>query len=399
MKKRPELKSKEELDELSLIERIELLLIDIYCCTDEPIETPKLWRGRKYERLHTDWDVGKNYPLESFLRAGVLRVVESLGKVKKVVVWDTRYPDLKMAELVYANKQEPKSKKKEAVEVVAEVEPTQVETREEKDLIDIKWILNRFDVEHAEYNPIGDTINRIKSMIWALEHNAKEGWCHKSKLFTLLVVKNGEKVLEDTLVGDYYTRKRCVELGLLERNEKKKSQYRCIAEYDDIDVYARTIGFVMNYLGNKKRMEEKRAERIAEAVVETPVVVEEVIEEVVTVAPTQEAETPVTIEDGTHTQYVGVLTELYEKNLAEAKRANELHQQTNELNKKTVAFAYRANELHQQTNELLERVVVLGEKSQSENLENMSTIIEATVKLTETALSLRKNNFISSNDE
>jgi len=266
------------------------LLIELYGRSQQPILTKNLFKGINHVSVNTDFGVGKDYPLEVLLNTEVLAVHKEWSKGKKEVIWNTSYPDNDMVlRLWKCRKNEVKPKPTKDL-VVEDQKPIEVVT----EFTGIDELVERFDVEYKKFSPYGTTIPNVKLMLKVLEHNARDRYCHKDRLVT--TTDRSEEGIVDInhRPGRQYSNKRLCEFGVLERNPKNKCEYKIIAQYEDLDEFARKVAFVINHSLNPSYYEGLREDRLLseeqrfiESIQEDidrdePVVQEEVWETVVT---------------------------------------------------------------------------------------------------------------------
>lgn len=334
------------------LKKLEKLLVEVYNRTQQPTLSTELWKGTITESLYTDFGVGKNYRLESFLNAGALRVVKEFSQYKKTVIWNAGYPDAELALRVHenknvTNKREPK---------IVTTEPTTIEKEDSTSFIDIDKIIDKFNPEYLNYTPEKNTIPKVTKMIRVLKHNAQDRYCNKEQIFCLSYPdESGEIVTTNHRAAHQYSFRRLVDLRILERNPKNNSEYRFIAEFDDIDDFSRRVAFASNYLTNRQLLEDLRNARLQttmnnlleyEGEAETKKV-EEIL-----------LRTPPTVTTTPETQ--DILLELRMEN--------------------------------QKLTQLYSLIRAENKKMYTENQENMRLLREATEKLTQVGLKLGKNN-------
>lgn len=347
-------------------ENLEKLLIEVYNRSKKPVITTELWKGTTKKSLFTEFKVAKNYGLNSFLKTGVLRIVKDLTAQKKLVIWDTRYPDLNLAIELHKNKNT--SKKLSTPEVVT------IEKQVETNFINIDEIIEKFFPEYLKYIPEKGTISRLEKMIKVLKHNGQNRYCDKEQIFSLSHTdETGEIVTDNYRGAQQYSNKRLVDLQILERNPKNKNEYRFIAEFDDLQEFIKRLAFTFNYLSNRKVHEDQRNARLALTEVSKKTNVRLLGNEINELLKFEE-EKSLNVE----TQDTTVLTDLYGKMVAQTQRANDIHEKTNDL---------------------FEKLLAEGENQHGEILNNIRLLTEATTKLTEASLMLRRNNFISTINE
>jgi len=339
---------------IETIEKLKNLLIEVYERSQQPVLTTELWKGSTVNGIYGDFGLGKNYTLDSFLKGGALRIVEVFSPQKKTVVWDAGYPDMDLAQRVQDNKIE--TKKRKTVTTLTETETEQVEVEEAvTSLIDINEIVEKFHPEYLDYRPTNGTVPNVEKMLKVLKYNAKDRYCHKDQLFCLAHPnEEGEIITVDYRAAHKYSLKRLVDLQIIERNPENNSEYRFVAQFDDMQEFARQLAFTTNYLTNRTLLEETRNARLNP----TPAI--EKVEEEMT--QTEEA-------------------------VAETIRSN--RSQDSNIEKDLEI---------QRLTKLYSLIRTENKKMFQENQENMRLLREATEKLTQVALKLDKNNGISNHE-
>lgn len=261
--------------------RLLRVFVELYNRSQQPILTRDLFKNiHKVKAKDEEKGSGKNYPLETYLSTGVLRVDKVWSKGKLEVVWNTGYPDLDMVEMLWLyRKNGGKTIKAVEPEVIVEVlrhenqeaEPTKdlvADVKEEVNsgILSIDEICKTFDVEFENYRPNTKTIPKVIKMLNVMEFKAGERWCHKDSLFCLDGEnKEGKFITINHRATSQFLRKRLVAFDVLKRNPDNNSEYLYVAEYDDIETYARRLAFAINYLSDKGALEQKKAERVAKA--------------------------------------------------------------------------------------------------------------------------------------
>jgi len=250
------------------------VFVELYNRSQQPILTSDLFRGVEYTSIYEDMKAGKDYPQKNYYDTGILKVHKQWSVGKKEVVWNTRYPDLDMVEMLWRyRKNGGKTVKTDKVvtpivEVLRHEEvPTPIEKTSEivetPTILSIDDICKRFDVEFENYHPNIKTIPNVINMLNVMEYKAGKRWCHKDSLFCT-TGKNDEGKLIDinNRAGTQFLRKRLVIFNVIIKNPDNNNEYLYVAEYDDIDVYARKLAFAINYFIHKNDWEEKRITRL-----------------------------------------------------------------------------------------------------------------------------------------
>jgi len=378
-------------------ENLKNLLTEIYLRTQNPVLTNELWKGKKTESIFTDFGVGKNYSLEAFRSIGALKITHSWSSKKNEVAWDSDnvidsdgFRDEKLLNHL-ANKLYEKRNRNKKKEVLAEV------NEEIIDVINIDDIVEKYHPEYLKYHPESKTIPKLEKMIKVLKHNAGNRYCDKDIIFNLPETnENDEIVSVNHKAGDRYTIKRLVYLQLLKRNPENKREYQFIAKFDDLNEFAKRLGFASNFLSNRELFDEQRNVRLQKE--------EDIIKENVTKEYVEENISETHVTDDVIAKIYNEIIEIHAENKVVIDRdekvmskLKELLQNRNEEENETLKAVKLLHKEVSLRNVQLEKII---DDLQKESRKNNVLIKEMVEKLLEIGFRFdKKNNSISNSQQ